>query len=55
MEQCSANKCIECSVNQCRYHCGTQNYCSLQQIKVGTHECDPTMSQCTDCLSFEKK
>ncbi len=50
-----ANKCIECSVVSCNHHCGTQNYCSLDHIRVGTHECDPAMSQCTDCLSFEKK
>ncbi len=51
----SANKCIECSVTQCKYHCDTQNYCSLEQIKVGTHEANPTMQQCTDCMSFAAK
>ncbi|MBQ1264308.1 MAG: DUF1540 domain-containing protein [Oscillospiraceae bacterium] len=52
---CKANKSIECSVVSCSHHCGTQNYCSLDHIRVGTHECSPAMDQCTDCLSFEKK
>jgi len=50
-----ANKSIECTVTQCRHHCDTENYCSLGRVKIGTHECNPTMDQCTDCLSFEKK
>lgn len=51
----SANKAIECSVSSCTYHCNSQDYCSLDKIKVGTHESDPTMDQCTDCQSFMKK
>jgi len=50
-----ANKAIECTVRQCAHHCDMENYCSLNSIKVGTHECNPTMDQCTDCLSFAKK
>ena len=52
---CKANKSIECSVTSCNHHCGTQNYCSLDRIHVGTHETDPTVDACTDCRSFEKK
>ena len=52
---CNANKAIACTVNQCAHHCDTENYCSLSQIHVGTHEANPTMDQCTDCMSFEKK
>ena len=51
----TANKCIECSVVSCAHHCAGENYCSLNKIQVGTHECNPTMDQCTDCLSFVKK
>ena len=40
---CHANKSIECTVKQCANHCGTENYCSLDSILVGTHECDPTV------------
>lgn len=49
------NKCIACSVTQCYNHCGTENYCSLEKIQVGTHEVDPTKKQCTDCQSFRMK
>ncbi|MBR5478739.1 MAG: DUF1540 domain-containing protein [Clostridia bacterium] len=49
------NQSIKCTVSQCQYHCNTENYCSLSSIKVGTHETNPTMPQCTDCESFVKK
>ena len=52
---CKANKSIECTVQQCAYHCDAENYCSLDRILVGTHEQNPTMDQCTDCKSFRKK
>ena len=52
---CHANKSIECTVQQCAHHCGHENYCSLDKILVGTHEMNPTMDQCTDCMSFRKK
>lgn len=52
---CHANHCIACTVTQCKYHCDTENYCSLEKIQVGTHEADPTVKQCTDCMSFAKK
>ena len=52
---CNANRSIECTVSQCAHHCGTENYCSLNKILVGTHEANPTMDQCTDCMSFERK
>lgn len=49
------NPSIKCSVEQCKYHANTENYCTLDAIKVGTHENNPTVPECTDCLSFEKK
>ncbi len=55
MNSDKANKCIACSVTQCTNHCGTENYCSLDKIQVGTHEVDPTKKQCTDCQSFRLK
>lgn len=55
MHQDNANVSIECSVQQCRNHCESQNYCALDSIKVGTHESNPTQKQCTDCESFEMK
>jgi hypothetical protein len=51
----NANKCIECTVKSCAYHCDTENFCSLDRILVGTHESNPAMDQCTDCKSFRKK
>jgi hypothetical protein len=50
-----ANRCIECTVQQCAHHCESENYCSLDRILVGTHEMNPTMDSCTDCKSFRKK
>ena len=49
----NANKSIKCTVSQCKYHCNTKDYCSLETITVGTHEMNPTESKCTDCKSFE--
>lgn len=49
----NANRSIECTVTNCRNHCNSANFCSLDRILVGTHEADPTMDQCTDCKSFE--
>ncbi|MBQ4602247.1 MAG: DUF1540 domain-containing protein [Clostridia bacterium] len=50
-----ANNSIECTVTECKYHCDNANYCSLNSIKVGTHEANPTEPECTDCQSFMKK
>jgi len=52
---CHANKSIECTVQSCAYHCDSENYCSLERILVGTHEANPTVDQCTDCMSFKKR
>ena len=52
---CKANKSIECTVQQCAYHCNGENYCSLDRILVCTHEVNPTQDQCTDCKSFRKR
>ena len=50
--KCKPNRNIECTVVQCANHCGWQDYCSLDKIKVVTHEQNPTVVQCTDCGSF---
>ncbi len=50
-----ANPSIECTVSQCVHHCGEQNFCSLDCIKVVTHEKCPTEIACTDCESFRVK
>lgn len=52
MNSNNKNRCIECSVVSCANHCRTENYCALDKIKVGTHECNPTDVRCTNCDSF---
>ena len=42
------NNSIKCSVNSCAYHCGEQNYCTLNEIKVGC--CDSNVTNC--CLLY---
>ena len=50
-----ANRSIHCTVSSCKNHCSCEDYCSLDSIQVGTHECNPSKDQCTDCMSFMKK
>ena len=50
-----ANRSIHCTVTSCTNHCSCEDYCSLDSIQVGTHECNPSKDQCTDCMSFMKK
>lgn len=47
------NSSIQCSVADCKYNLKNEGYCSLDVIKVGTHEVNPTKCECTDCNSFE--
>lgn len=49
------NKSIECTVKNCEYHGGNEAFCTLDKIKVGTHEMNPTVPECTDCNSFKLK
>lgn len=51
---CKNHQTIRCTVDQCKFHEKAENFCSLDAITVGTHEANPSMDQCTDCLSFEK-
>lgn len=51
----SKNSSIKCSVQQCKFHDCCEDYCTLDEIKVGTHEKNPTEAQCTDCQSFVLK
>ena len=51
----NVNQSIKCTVQQCKYHANTQNYCTLNDITVGTHEANPTQKKCTDCESFERR
>ena len=49
------NPSIQCSVQQCKHHACSENYCTLNSITVGTHEANPTVVECTDCQSFVLK
>lgn len=51
----SVNESIKCTVNNCKYHANEKNYCTLNEIQVGTHESNPIQKECTDCDSFELK
>ncbi|MBO5185052.1 MAG: DUF1540 domain-containing protein [Oscillospiraceae bacterium] len=50
-----ANKSIGCTVEKCAHHCHSENYCTLDQVSIGTHESDPKVCQCVDCESFVPK
>lgn len=52
MNSNNVNRSIKCSVTQCEHHSDAENYCTLDSIKVGTHEANPTVVECTDCESF---
>ena len=49
------NECIQCTIQNCAYHADTTDYCTLDTIKIGTHEMNPTKKECTDCESFVNK
>ena len=55
MNQMNPNYSIQCTVKQCANHCKSQQFCALDTVNIGTHEANPTMDQCTDCLSFIKQ
>ena len=47
------NKSIGCTVTDCKYHCKSAEYCTLDKIQVGECGCHPTESDETCCRSFE--
>lgn len=55
MNNKNANKSIRCTVVSCVNHNDTENYCSLDCVKIGTHEPHPTECECVDCEDFEAK
>lgn len=48
------NPSIKCSVDECSFHCGKENYCSLNEIKVGSCKSTVNSSEATECASFRK-
>ena len=49
------NESIKCTIKNCAYNAQSEDYCTLEAIKVGTHEMNPTKKECTDCESFVNK
>lgn len=49
------NDSIACTVDECKYHCKDDDYCTLNKIQVGKHEGHAKDVECTDCDSFELK
>ncbi|MBM7836577.1 DUF1540 domain-containing protein [Clostridium sardiniense] len=47
------NSSIKCIVDECKYHCKDDDYCTLNVIEVGKHEIKAESKKCTDCNSFE--
>ena len=46
------NSSIRCDVEACRYNDCHEHLCSLDSVRIGTHEANPTVPECTDCMSF---
>lgn len=55
MDHTNCNKSIRCNVEQCANHSCETEYCALNCITIGTHEPHPSVDQCTDCKSFQRK
>lgn len=51
--ECIANYAIHCTVKDCRYHKGDENYCSLDTVNISSRENNPTDQHCVDCCSFK--
>ena len=49
------NESIKCTIKNSAYNAQSEDYCTLEAIKVGTHEMNPTKKECTDCESFVNK
>lgn len=48
----NVNHSIKCSVNNCSHHAGSQDYCTLNEIKVGCCKSQATTCDGTECASF---
>lgn len=54
MMQNKYNPSIKCSVKECSYHHGKENFCSLNEINVGKCKSSVDTSDATQCASFDK-
>ncbi|GAB1475879.1 hypothetical protein MASR2M70_07110 [Bacillota bacterium] len=55
MDNTNYNHSIQCSVSQCAHHAGSDNYCALSQVRIGSDEPNPKDTKSTDCESFKAK
>ena len=53
--ECIANYSIHCTVKDCKYHKGDENFCSLDSVRIASDEKNPRNEKCVDCKSFENK
>jgi hypothetical protein len=51
--QKDANTNIQCSVKSCSHHCQSQDYCSLNAIKVSNCGATASTADATECASFD--
>lgn len=49
------NDSIGCTVTECKFHASSEDFCTLEQIKVVKHEAVAKTPECTDCGSFKKE
>ena len=49
------NRSIGCMVNECKFHSGEEQFCSLDKIQIVKHNNQANNIQQTDCGSFKVK
>ena len=49
------NESIKCTIKNCAYNAQSEDYCTLDDIKVGTHEMNQTKKDCKYCEYFVNK
>ncbi len=49
------NQCIECTVENCKYHLDSSDCCTRSGIEVGSCNCHAENCDNTFCRSFESK
>ena len=54
MDNCK-NPSIHCTVGQCAHNLCTEDFCTLDQVRIDTHEANPSVKECVDCASFVKR
>ncbi len=55
MKNSGGNRSIQCTVDKCKNHAQSEQFCTLDAVTIGTHEPNPTVCQCVDCESFVAK